>query len=152
MANTNADSSLEILVVLKRIADKIGVNKLKAHLTDLERTSVANISEKSQTETIKTVCSVVGIHPKELKSSAKHKTEARYWGIRFVSVILSKKGGLSARHIGGLFDLQEKTIRNYIYEVNKLDIASKFDKEKLEQYSKIEKEIDLKKIFANPKN
>lgn len=152
MANKNTDSSLELLVVIKRLADKMGINTLKSHLTKLDKTTTSIDEEKAQLDTIKIVCQFVGVSPKQLQSNSSEKSEEKYWAILFIAAILKKKGGYSSPKIASIFSLKPQTIHNKLTIFNKLNPDNVFDKDKLALYHKIVFQIEQKKIFANQKN
>lgn len=152
MANTRTDSSLELLNVIKRVADKIGIANLKTHLTKLERASVTATDEELQNATIKEVCLFLGIAPKSLKSQDSEKTEQRYWAIVYISVILRNRLKTPFPVIALLFQLKPQTIRNKVNQFKNLSPQNTYDKKRLLDYEKINTELDNKKIFAKHKN
>lgn len=145
MANSGSDGSVELIGVIHRLALKLGVPTLRAHLLKLDKAAIPISDVQEQQLAIKIICDNLKIKPAALKQ--KTVFEERYWAIIFVCVILHKHANLSFEQIAPHLNFAGKTVANKIWLFGKLDKKNSVDKEKLELFEKIEQEIIAKKLF-----
>lgn len=140
---------IRLLDLVTKIATKIGIRKLSAHLSEIDKSASEADNEQGKQEVIVHVANAMKLKPQYLTDGEKwSRDDAKYWGITYIIIILSKHLKFRPDNIGDIFQMSKKNITRRLREFNALDKENKIDKTRLEPYVKIENSLIEKGVIT----